>query len=117
MPLIDARAELRDFARSLDWMHPQDCSVLNVGHFLCALAASLDELQIFQWLFAEKIADRDVFRVGVDGFTVLHLAASCNSYVCVKWLVFSKLIDVEQPTESTGQNSAHIAAIREYQQL
>eukprot|EP01034_Spumella_vulgaris_P039584 gene39584-48905_t len=29
-----------------------------VAEFLCALAASLDELQIFQWLFAEKIADR-----------------------------------------------------------
>eukprot|EP01034_Spumella_vulgaris_P026515 gene26515-33104_t len=79
------------------------------AEFLCALSVSLDEILIFQWLFTEKIADRE-FRVGSEGFNMLHLAAACNSYVCAKWLVFSKGVELEQKTLA-GQNAAHIACV------
>eukprot|EP01034_Spumella_vulgaris_P038552 gene38552-47609_t len=56
--LVDLNDKLNatpDFVEAIGWMSVADCSKLTLAEFLCALAASRDELQIFQWLFAEKI--------------------------------------------------------------
>eukprot|EP01034_Spumella_vulgaris_P028701 gene28701-35603_t len=112
---LSASPDLLEFAQTMDWLSPTDCDRVTVAEFLCALAASLDELQIFQWLFAEKIADRE-FRVGGEGLNMLHLAATCNSYMVATWLVANNHCHPLLQS-GAGLNAAHIVASKKHKYL
>lgn len=90
---------------------------MNIAEALSLLAVYYDDLHVFQWLFLQKLSNRQL-KVGKSAYNFLLLSALLNSDVVCKWLVASAklenreiehFLDKDSVTRE-GQNNAHLAA-------
>jgi hypothetical protein len=121
---IDIHASLDSAPATLDFAHTRPFMVdretgeffkgLTVCEFLCAVAVSEDCLLEAMWLF--PLCDNRLFTV-CEGLNMFSLAASCGSYLVLKWLWMSRTFVrgdissgcVSEYRVSVGSNSQHVA--------